>query len=71
MEGMARVGGHVDAELLLRNEYVVIENEILKEREKGLLRFTDKELRRLAELGNRLGHRALADVALVRANVDF
>ena len=34
-EALAMIGGHVDEELLLRNEYLAIENEILRKKIKG------------------------------------
>ena len=33
VEALALVGGHVDEELRLRNEYLAAENEILKSKE--------------------------------------
>ena len=34
-EALAMIGGHVDEELLLRNEYLAIENEILRKKISG------------------------------------
>ena len=34
-EALAIIGGHVDEELLLRNEYLAIENEILRKKISG------------------------------------
>ena len=34
-EALAMIGGHVDEELLLRNEYLAIENEILRNKNPG------------------------------------
>ena len=39
----AYISGSVDQELLLRNEYLVTENRILKNQIKGRLRLTDPE----------------------------
>jgi putative transposase len=61
----AYITGTVDQELLLRNEYLVAENRILKAQLKTALRLTDAELMTLAEIAYRLGHRALEDAANV------
>ncbi|MDP6506660.1 MAG: hypothetical protein QF886_23745 [Planctomycetota bacterium] len=58
-EVLAMVGGHVDEELLLRNEYLAAENEILKSRIEGRIRFTDPERIRLAKISKRLGRKAV------------
>jgi putative transposase len=60
---LAYISGSVDQELLLRNEYLVIENRILKNQLKGRLRLTDGERKTLAEIGKRLGKKALDEVA--------
>ena len=57
-EVMAIVGGHVDEELLLRNEYLAAENEIMKSKLDKRLNFTNEERVRLAKLGQRLGRKA-------------
>ena len=62
---LASITGTVDEELLLRNEYLAAENRIPMEQLKGRLRLTDPQRRTLAEIGYRLGHKALADVANV------
>jgi putative transposase len=49
--------------LLLRNEYLVAENRILKAQLQGRLRLSDAERARLGEIGHRLGRKALSDVA--------
>ena len=49
---MAIVGGHVEEEILLRNEYLAVENEILKSKLGNRLRFTNAERVRLAKIGN-------------------
>lgn len=59
------ITGSVDQELLLRNEYLVTENCVLKNQIKGRLRLTDPERTSLAEIGKRLGRRALEDVAQI------
>ena len=40
---LAYISGSVDQELLLRNEYLVTENRILKNQIKGRLQLTDPE----------------------------
>ena len=60
---LAYISGSVDQELLLRNEYLVTENRILKNQIKGRLRLTDAERISLAEMGQCLGRRALEEVA--------
>jgi putative transposase len=62
---LAFVTGLVDQELLAQNEYLVAENRILKAQLKGRLKFTDAERATLAEIGHRLGRKALAEVATV------
>ena len=60
---LAHITGTVDQELLLRNEYLVAENRILKAQLKTLLRLTDEERVTLAEIAHRPGRKALEDVA--------
>ncbi len=55
VEALALVGRHVDAELLLRNEYLAAENAILHAKLGGRPRLTDAERVRLAKIGKRLG----------------
>ena len=62
---LAYITGTVDQELLLRNEYLVAENRILKAQLKTPLRLTDAERMTLAEIAYRLGRKALEDVANV------
>ncbi len=50
-EVLALVGGHVDSELLLRNEYLAAQNKILRSRLPGRLLLTRAERVRLARLG--------------------
>ena len=47
---LAYITGTVDQELLLRNEYLVAENRILRNQERGRLVLSDSEKRTLAEL---------------------
>ena len=62
---LAYVTGTVDQALLLRNEYLVAENRILKAQLKGRLRLSDGERANLGEIGHRLGRKALGEVATV------
>ena len=48
---LAIVGGHVDEELLLRNGYLVIENEILSKKISGQIKLSQCERIRLAKIG--------------------
>jgi len=60
---LAYISGSVDEELLLRNEYLVAENRILRHQLKGRIRLTDVERATLAEIGKKLGKQALKEVA--------
>lgn len=62
---LAYVTGMVNEELLLRNEYLVTENRILKAQLKGRLLLSDGKRVLLAEIGHRLGRKALEEVANV------
>jgi hypothetical protein len=53
----------VDKELLLRNEYLVAENRLLRKKIQGRVRLSDGERKTLAEIGKQLGKKALAAVA--------
>src|SRR6266478_1486280 len=59
------ITGTVDQELLLRNEYLVTENRILRTQIKGRLRLSDGERKALAEIGQKLGKQALKEVAKI------
>jgi hypothetical protein len=63
MRMLAYFTGTVDQELLLRNEYLVSENRILRAQIKGRLLLSDAEKKTLADIGYRLGRKALEDVA--------
>jgi transposase InsO family protein len=60
---LAYISGSVDEELLLRNEYLVAENRILRHQIEGRVLLTDAERQTLAELGKKLGKQALEEVA--------
>src|SRR5437870_13170987 len=57
------ITGTVDQELLVRNEYLVTENRLLRNQLKGRLRLSDGERKALAEIGQKLGKQALKEVA--------
>jgi hypothetical protein len=59
---LAFITGTVEHDLL-RIEYLVGENRILKAQLKGRLFLSDAERATLGEIGHRLGRKALADVA--------
>jgi putative transposase len=60
---LAYVTGLVNQELLLQNEFLLAENRILRAHLPARLRLSDPERRTLAEIGKRLGRKALAKVA--------
>src|SRR2546422_7342287 len=62
---LAYIMGTVDQELLLRNAYLVTENRILRNQIKGRIRLSDGERKTLAEMGQKLGKQALAEVAKI------
>jgi transposase InsO family protein len=62
---LAYITGSVDQQLLLRNEYLVAENRILRQQTTGRLRLRDGERKTLAEIGKKLGRQALAEVATI------
>src|SRR2546425_3433690 len=62
---LAYITGTVEQELLLRNEYLVTENRILRNQITGRVRLTDGERKALADIGQQLGKKALAEVAKI------
>ena len=62
---LAYVTGLINQELLLKNEYLSAENRILRAHLPARLRLSNPERSTLAELGNCLGRKALAQVACV------
>jgi len=62
---LAYITGTVDQQLLLRNEYLVTENRMLRDQLKERVRLRDGERKALAELGQRLGKQALKEVAKI------
>ena len=62
---LAYITGMVNQEMLLQNEYLAAENRILRAQLPKRLRLTDPERFTLAEIGKRLGRKALKQVACV------
>src|SRR5215467_3119579 len=62
---LAYITGSVEEQLLLRNEYVVEENRILRNQIDGRVQLTDAERQTLATIGKKLGKQALAEVATI------
>jgi putative transposase len=62
---LAYITGSVDEELLLRNEYLVTENRILRQQVRSRVQLSDGDRKTLAEIGKRLGRKALAEVASI------
>ena len=60
---LAYVTGEVDENLLLRIEYLVAENRILRDQIKGRIQLSDPERQTLSEIGAKLGKQVLAEVA--------
>ncbi len=54
---LAYISDSVDEELLLRNEYLMAENTILRRQIEGRPRLTDDDRKLLAEIGKKLGRR--------------
>ncbi len=49
----------------MRNEYLVTENRILRNQIKGRVPLSDGERKALAEIGKKLGKKALEEVELI------
>ena len=62
---LAFVTGLVNQELLLRNEYLIAENRILRSKLPNRLPLSDPDRAVLGEIAKRLGRRALRDIARV------
>ena len=62
---LAYVTGSVNQELLLQNEYLAAENRILRMKLPARLRLTGPERITLAEIGKRVGRKALREIACV------
>jgi len=55
----------VNQELLLQNEYLATENRILRAKLPARVRLNDPERATLAEIGKRVGRKALLEIASV------
>jgi transposase len=62
---LAYITSSVNEELLLRNEYLVMENRILRHQITGRICLKDAERKTLAEIGKKLGKQALKEVATI------
>jgi len=62
---LAYITGTVEQELLVRNEYLVTGNRMLRHQIKGRVRLSDGERKTLAEIGQKLSKQALKDVATI------
>src|SRR5438309_7040073 len=62
---LAYVTGLVNQQLLVQNEYLAAENRILRAHLPARLRLSNPERATLAEIGKRVGRKALAQVACV------
>ena len=62
---LAFVTGVINQELLLQNEYLAAENRILRAHLPQRLRLSDPERMTLADIGKRLGRKALSRIACV------
>ena len=62
---LAYITGSVDQHLLLRNEYLATENRMLRHQIEGRVRLSDGERKALAEIGQKLGKKALEEVATI------
>ncbi|MGH8067639.1 MAG: hypothetical protein ACRERE_20905 [Candidatus Entotheonellia bacterium] len=62
---LAYISSSVDQELLVRNEYLLTENRILRQQIRGGVRLSDGKRKTLAEIAKKLGRQALAEVATI------
>jgi putative transposase len=62
---LGSITASVDEELRLRNAYLVAENRLLRQQITGRVQLTDSDRQALAELGQQLGKKALAEIATV------
>jgi putative transposase len=60
---LAYITGLVDQGLLLRDEYIVTENRMLRQQIRGRLRLSDSDRKTLAAMGKKPGKQALEEVA--------
>src|SRR5215470_7730841 len=62
---LGSIAGSVDDELRLRNAYLQAENRILRQQIHGRMQLRDGDRKALAELGQQLGKKALAEIATI------
>src|SRR5919201_6646233 len=62
---LGSITASVDAELRLRNAYLVAENRMLRQQITGRVQLTDSDRQALAEIGQQLDKKALAEIATV------
>jgi hypothetical protein len=62
---LGSISASVNDELRLRNAYLAAENRILRQQINGRVQLTDNDRKELAELGQKLGKKALAEIATV------
>jgi putative transposase len=62
---LAYITRSVDQELLLRNEYLVTENRMLRQQIRGRVRLSDSDRKTLAVIGKKLGKQAQEEVATI------
>ena len=62
---LGSISASVNNALRLRNEYLLAENRILRQQIPGRVQLTDKDRKELAEIGAKLGKKALAEIATV------
>ena len=60
---LVSIRASVDEELRVRNAYIATENRILRQQITGRVQLSDGDRRALAELGQKLGKKALEEVA--------
>jgi hypothetical protein len=65
---LAYITGSVDQAWLLRNEYLVTENRIMRTQIKGHVQLTNGERKTLAVIGKQLGQQAKDNVVLIPAS---
>ena len=65
VEALALVGGHVNEELLIKNEYLAAENRILKSKIQKPVQFNDCERIQLARVGKQVGLKALKEISCI------
>ena len=62
---LASMTSSVDEELRLRNAYLAVENRILRNQITERVQLTDAERKTLAEMGQKLGKKALEEIATI------